>query len=137
MNAAFFDTNIIFYAASGGDMAKHETARRLLQSRRIVISTQVLMEIYASLLGKLKLAPVEARRWVDMVAQETVLAVEPADVIAALDTAQRFQISHWDALILRAAEKSGLDIVYSEDLNHGQMYGPVRVCNPFIEDFLA
>ncbi|MFC4725805.1 PIN domain-containing protein [Glycocaulis abyssi] len=137
MNAAFFDTNIIFYAASGGDRAKRETARGLLQSRRVVVSTQVLMETYASLLKKLKLTPDEARLWVDMVAQETVLAVEPADVIAALDTARRFEISHWDGLILQAAGKAGLSLVYSEDLNHGQMYGPVRVCNPFIEDFLA
>jgi predicted nucleic acid-binding protein len=68
VNAAFFDTNIIFYAASGGETAKRETARGLLQSRRVVVSTQVLMEIYASLLKKLKLTPDEARLWVDMVA---------------------------------------------------------------------
>jgi len=137
VNAAFFDTNIIFYAATRDGSSKWETARALLQSRRIVVSTQVLMEIYASLLKKLKLAPEQAREWVSLLARETVIAVEPGDVAAAFDNVDRYQISHWDALILQAAEKSGLDLVYTEDLNHGQMYGPVRVCNPFIEDFLA
>ena len=137
MNAAFFDTNVVFYAANRDDSSKWETARALLQARRVVVSTQVLMETYAALLRRLKLAPAQARDWVALLARETVAAVEPDDVRAALDTAERFQISHWDGLILRAAEKSGLDLVYTEDLNHGQMYGPVRVCNPFIEDFLA
>lgn len=137
MNAAFFDTNIIFYAAARDGSSKWEMARALLQSRRIVVSTQVLMEIYAALLKKLKLAPEQARNWAGMLARETVTSVEPDDVRAALEAADRYQISHWDALILQAAQKSGLDLLYTEDLNHGQMYGPVRVCNPFIEDFLA
>ena len=95
------------------------------------------METYAALTRKLKLAQSQARQWTEMLAQETVIAVEADDVRAALDAAQRFQVSHWDGLILKSAEKSGLDLIYTEDLNHGQMYGPVRVCNPFIEDFLA
>lgn len=137
MNAAFFDTNIVFYAAARDGSSKWETARGLLHARRIVVSTQVLMETYAALTRKLKLAQSQARQWTEMLAQETVIAVEADDVRAALDAAQRFQVSHWDGLILKSAEKSGLDLVYTEDLNHGQMYGPVRVCNPFIEDFLA
>jgi predicted nucleic acid-binding protein len=59
------------------------------------------------------------------------------DILQAIAIARRHDISHWDGLILVAAEKAGLDIVYTEDLNHGQTYGRVRVCNPFIEDFLA
>lgn len=137
MNAAFFDTNIIVYAAARDGSSKWETARALLQSRRIVVSTQVLMEIYAVLLKKLTLAPEQARNWVGMLARETVTSVEPEDVRAALEVADRYQISHWDGLILQATEKAGLDLVYTEDLNHGQAYGVVRVCNPFIEDFLA
>lgn len=137
MNAALFDTTIIFYAAARDGSSKWETARTLLQSRRIVVSTQVLMETYAALLKKLKLAPEQARDWVSLLARETVIAVEPGDVAAAFDNVDRFQISHWDGLILQAAEKSGLDLVYTEHLNHGRMYGPVRVCNPFIEDFLS
>ena len=55
MNAAFFDTNIVFYAAARDGSSKWEASRALLQARRVVVSTQVLMETYASLLKKLKL----------------------------------------------------------------------------------
>ena len=47
------------------------------------------------------------------------------------------RISFYDALIVAAALEAGCDTLYTEDLNHGQSYGSVRVCNPFIQDFLA
>lgn len=137
MNAAFFDTNLVVYAANPVGGAKGEMARQLLQTREIVVSTQVMMETYGALTRKIGFDAEAARRWIDTLADETVIGVEPDDVRAALASAERFKISHWDALILQAAQKSGLGLVYTEDLNHGQMYGPVRVCNPFIEDFLA
>ncbi|MGH9483108.1 MAG: hypothetical protein ACRD1L_13550 [Terriglobales bacterium] len=43
----------------------------------------------------------------------------------------RYAVSYWDAAILAAAEALGAHTVYSEDLNHGQRYGQVRVLNPF------
>ncbi|MCR9130342.1 MAG: PIN domain-containing protein [Alphaproteobacteria bacterium] len=139
MSAAFFDTNLIVYAADtdSADPDRRDLARHLLLNRTVTVSTQVLMELYAVLRRKLGYAPEAARDWIQILNRDTVAILTAADVIEAIDTARRFEISHWDALILRAAEKSGLDLVYTEDLNHGQMYGPVRVCNPFIEDFLA
>jgi predicted nucleic acid-binding protein len=37
----------------------------------------------------------------------------------------------WDSQIVAAAERLGADVLYSEDLNHGQTYGAVRCENPF------
>jgi predicted nucleic acid-binding protein len=45
---------------------------------------------------------------------------------------ERFGINYWDAAILAAAERLKAPIVYTEDLNHDQLYGPVRVVNPFV-----
>jgi predicted nucleic acid-binding protein len=42
-----------------------------------------------------------------------------------------YRISFRDSLILAAAESAGAEILYSEDLNHGQQYGNVRILNPF------
>lgn len=53
--------------------------------------------------------------------------------VRTLEMAMRYQISNWDAAILAAALESGCVLVYSEDLNHGQDYGGVRVENPFRE----
>jgi predicted nucleic acid-binding protein len=51
---------------------------------------------------------------------------------AALSTKARFQICYWDAAVLEAARAAGCDQVLSEDLNHGQNYGGIKVINPFV-----
>ena len=43
----------------------------------------------------------------------------------------RFKISYWDGAIIAAAEALGAETLYTEDLNDGQLYGSVRVENPF------
>ena len=43
----------------------------------------------------------------------------------------RWQTSLWDAMILAAAQTSGACELLTEDFNHGQQYGSVRVINPF------
>ncbi|MFN3546165.1 MAG: PIN domain-containing protein [Mesorhizobium sp.] len=139
MNAAFFDTNILIYAAdsAGPDADKRDRARLLMQSREVTISTQVMMEFYGVLRRKLAYGPDVATQWIETLQDEHVVSLAAADVVHAIKLSRRYDISHWDGLVLTAAERAGLDILYTEDLNHGQTYGSVRVCNPFIEDFLA
>jgi predicted nucleic acid-binding protein len=48
--------------------------------------------------------------------------------------AERYRIDYWDGAILAAAEALGAETLYTEDLNHGQLYGSVRVINPFRPD---
>jgi predicted nucleic acid-binding protein len=43
----------------------------------------------------------------------------------------RWQLSLWDGMILAAAKTSGAMELLTEDFNHGQDYGGVRVVNPF------
>jgi predicted nucleic acid-binding protein len=52
-------------------------------------------------------------------------------VRVAIEKSARYSISYWDAAVLSAAEALGCSLVYSEDLNDGQVYGTVRVKNPF------
>ena len=136
MNAAFFDTNIIVYAAdSAGE--KRDQARQLMRTRSIFISTQIMMELYSVLRRKLAYSADAAMQWVQTLQHDEVVTLSPNDVIQAIQTARRHDISHWDGLIVVATERAGTDLLYTEDLNHGQSYGKVRVCNPFIEDFLG
>jgi predicted nucleic acid-binding protein len=51
-------------------------------------------------------------------------------ILEAIDLEVRYQISFWDALVLQAANASGAEVLYSEDLSDGQTYGSVRVINP-------
>jgi predicted nucleic acid-binding protein len=52
-------------------------------------------------------------------------------IFGALDLGSRYQISFWNALILQAATSAAVGTLYTEDLSHGQSYGPIRVINPF------
>ena len=139
MNVAFFDSNIIVYAADPRpeNASKNVRARELMQSRVMKISTQVLMETFDVLVKRRLATRIRATEIVSNLADNDVMSVEPDDVLRAIDTASQYQLSHWDGLILRAAEKARAGILYTEDLRHGQAYGSVRACNPFIEDFLA
>ncbi len=72
----------------------------------------------------------ETRHLVQNYLSWEVVVNTPGSVIQALDIEARHRISFWDALIVQAAESSGVAIRYSEDLAAGQKYGSVRVINP-------
>jgi predicted nucleic acid-binding protein len=135
---AFVDTNVLVYAhdSFGGD--RFNRARELLATlwdeKRGVLSTQVLQEFCVNARRKAK-HPIgwdEVREAIrDYKNWETV--VNSADaVLRAMEVEQRYQISFWDAMIVQAAESAGCEVLYSEDLSHGQEYGGVLVVNPFL-----
>jgi predicted nucleic acid-binding protein len=55
-----------------------------------------------------------------------------ADVVRAVELRQRYKISWWDALVVNSANELGCEVLWTEDLNHGQRYGVVTVRNPFL-----
>ena len=75
---------------------------------------------------------IAAREWVRVIAMKPCQPITSEVVVAGIDHARRYQLSYWDGAIIAAAERLGARIVYSEDLNHGQTYGSVRVENPFL-----
>jgi len=134
----FVDTNILVYAHDRAAGLKQERARQLLESLwdsgQGVLSTQVLQELCINLRRKVAPPlPVNTIRGLiqDYMSWEIVVNT-PASVTQALDIEVRYETSFWDALILQAAESSGASVLYSEDLNAGQKYGPVQVINPLM-----
>ena len=132
----FLDTNILIYAAQGGrvEPEKREIARRIILQGRYGTSGQVLAEFYnvATRKGVRPLTPETAERWVRTLAKKPCQPIDQAIVRAGIAHARRYQISYWDGAIIAAAERLGARVLYSEDLNHGQTYGSVRVENPFL-----
>jgi predicted nucleic acid-binding protein len=60
------------------------------------------------------------------------MSLEPQDVTHAFAIGDRYAFSHWDALIVAVASRHGCDILYSEDMQDGQVIAPgLRVVNPF------
>jgi len=133
----FIDTNILIYAHETATGEKHRRARELLeqvwQEGKGVISTQVLQEFCVSVIRKSK-SPVsfaELSSAVRDLLKWEVVTNQAAGVLRALVIQERFAISFWDALLIHSAEIAEATILYSEDLSDGQVYGGVRVVNPF------
>lgn len=135
----FVDTNVLMYAHDTAAGGKREKAKALVaelwETRSGVVSTQVLQELAVNLRKKTK-KPLDAKATRDVVSDYLAwqVVVNGGDsILEALDLEGRYQISFWDALVVQAAQSSGADVLYSEDLSHGQKYGSVEVINPFLD----
>jgi predicted nucleic acid-binding protein len=136
MAKVFLDTNFLVYAIDNRDVAKRNTARRLLRNLEpessAVISTQVLQEFYVAATRKLGVAPSIARGVVRLLANFEVVTVTPPLVERAIDHSIAHQLSFWDALIMAAAEAGECDVAWTEDWQSGREVAGVRVVNPFL-----
>ena len=132
---AFFDSNIFLYMQSSADPPKQVRARELVEyygsSDRIVVSTQVVQEFFSVGSRKLALPREQLKQTVTNLLSYPLVLLGPSHIKKAIENEEQYQISFWDALILAAAESGGAEVLYTEDLNHGQQYGPVLVRNPF------
>jgi predicted nucleic acid-binding protein len=132
----FVDTNILMYAHDTSAGAKHERAKAIVEElwrhRTGVVSTQVLQELAVNLRRKAG-RPLDGKAVREIVTDYLtwqVVVNSGESILDALDLEARHRISFWDALVIRAAEASGAEVLYSEDLSDGQAYGSVRVVNP-------
>lgn len=108
-------------------------ANALIRGEDFGISGQVLIEFYNAVTtkGGRPLTPDEAFSWVERFARLPLVPVDAMLVMNAIVISQRYRLSHWDGAIVAAAEALGATTLYTEDLNHGQIYGSVRAENPF------
>ena len=135
-NKIFFDTNILVYSVDENDLQKKEIASQLLtdasSSKTGIISTQSLQEFYNVAVKKLKLSKLIAKEYVELFSSQlTVRQVTVPLILNAIDISIKNKLSFWDSLILSSANDNGCIIVYSEDLNNGQIVGGTKILNPF------
>lgn len=135
---AFVDTNILLYSYAPDHGEKHAAAKALVgelwADRSGVISTQVVQEFVVNL-SKHRSTPLDPKVVRDAaknLLEWTVVVNDGRSVLDAIDIQSRYRLSFWDALIVQATERAGVSTLYSEDLNHEQRYGKVRVVNPFM-----
>jgi len=133
----FFDTNILVYAFDAGAPAKRKKAVQLLSEHaaagEVLISTQVLQEFYVAVTRKLA-QPLPEESALAATRELTAFPTVNVDanlVLAAIRSSQEHRISFWDALIIEAARSGGASVLYSEDLNDGQIFDGATVKNPF------
>jgi len=130
----FFDTTILVYAFVQDDL-RSSTAERLLNNGGR-ISVHVLNEFVSVARRKLKMPWEEV---LDALAYIQALCPEPVAITtrthtAALRIAQRYGFHIYDSLVVAAAIDAGCSTLYSEDMQDGQIMGPITIRNPFASD---
>jgi predicted nucleic acid-binding protein len=130
----FVDTNVFVYAADASDPERQSRAAEVLrETPGIVVSTQVLNEF--SVVTTRKFTPPlpesVAEQVVQRMAQYVCVTIDPDLVLQAIRAGRRWQLSHWDALMIEAARRSACEVVLTEDLSDGSNFDGVRIQNPF------
>ena len=128
----FFDTSVLLYLLSN-DVRKADRVEALLAHCGI-ISVQVLNEFTVVALRKVGLPLLEIREILDTV--RAVCTVEPLTATThdrGMEICERYKFSFYDSVIVAAALIVGAKVLYSEDLQHGQVIDrQLRIVNPFL-----
>jgi predicted nucleic acid-binding protein len=133
----FVDTNILVYAHDASAGQKQSRAAHLIrdlwQSGEGCLSVQVLQEFYVTVTQKVAkpLAPEAAAQVIADLSVWHVHRPGVQDVLDAIRVQERYHTSFWDAMIIASALRLGCKEIWSEDLNPGQVYGELRVIDPF------
>ncbi|GAB6886537.1 PIN domain-containing protein [Desulfothermus okinawensis JCM 13304] len=137
---AFFDTNILVYLHDEGSPEKRSIAKELVSmwfpTGKMVVSTQVYQELYVVLTKKLR-PPLSSHIALEELKKlnlgvRTVVIIPPL-IFEAITIQKENKISFWDALIVSAAIYGRCKVIFTEDLNHGQIIKGVKIENPFLD----
>ncbi len=134
----FVDTNVLVHLVDATDPGKQNRSRELVgalvDEGTLVLSTQVLLELYATATRKLdpRLPEPVALQMVDGFSKCVVVPADGALVLRAVRRGQVARLSVRDAMIVEAALEAGCSRILSEDLHDGG-----RVGGPVIENAYA
>jgi predicted nucleic acid-binding protein len=136
----FLDTNILVYSFDEGATSKQKLSIQLIRkgidAKKGVISFQVVQEFLNVAFRKFK-APFTVRDaeqyFASVLRPLLTIQSSPALYLEGLRLGERYKIGWYDSLVVAAALEARCDILYSEDLQHGQRFEQLRVVNPFTE----
>jgi len=128
----FFDTTVLVYLIASGDPST-QVAEPLL-AKGGMISVQVLNEFANVATRKMRLSWQETERALTAIrafcGPPMSLAVATHD--SALHIAKRYRFHIYDSLIIASAIDAGCSVLYSEDMQHGQVINSLTIRNPFL-----
>jgi len=133
----FVDTNVLIFAYDLDAGEKHRKAKDAVQalwdSNNGVVSAQVLEEFYVNVTRKIP-QPLSKQQGLELIQDylswETV-GIHGGMVAEAAQMEEQLNISFWDAMIVVSAQRSGADLLLSEDFQSGRQFGSLMVQSPF------
>lgn len=135
----FVDANVLVYAFDASAGRKQRAAQTLLErlweTNNGCVSVQVLQEFFVTITKKVPrpLTVDDATARIRELAAWRVFTPTADDVLDAIGLHVKASIVFWDAMIVVAAAESGCDVLWTEDLNDGQVLRGVRIRNPFAD----
>ena len=134
----FIDTNILVYAHDATAGQKHETAKSLIQSlwysREGKLSIQVLQEFYLTITKKIAYpySTQEAAKIIEDLGAWHIHTPSVTNILGTIEIQTRYQLSFWDSMIIHSAVTLGCGVLWTEDLNNGQIIHQTTIRNPFL-----
>ena len=131
------DTNIWIYRHDARDLQKQIVARNLISTvRPLLIPWQVGCEFMAA---TRKLAPLgfdQTMAWAALIDMQTIaqsIMLPTTQLWLDAQTLQsRHSLSFWDALLVAACVRGGVQILYTEDMGAPRQIDALSLVNPFL-----
>lgn len=131
----FIDSNIWLYSFLRQDEEKRKTAKKLIKSSKrksTFVSTQIINEVCFNL-KKNSVPESEIKEILtSFYSDYKVIYFSEAIMYNASELREKYSISFWDSLVMAAALTRDCKILYSEDMQHGQVFeDKLTIKNPF------
>jgi len=135
----FIDTNILIYLFDTRDLAKHNASKKLIadlqKTSTLYISSQVVNEFSSAIINKISHPISQDRLGIYYDLFDDIFHISPLTMDNsrnAIRIKAQYGFSFWDSLIISSALESGCKILYSEDMQDGQIIEKIlAIKNPF------
>jgi predicted nucleic acid-binding protein len=130
----FIDTNVFIYYQRADNPQKQFIAKSLLENNNCVASTQVMSEIGNILTKKYPTLEKEIELFLqDITKLYEIVTVAKNLIFSAIKIHCKYKFSFFDSQIVAAALEANCNILYSEDMQDGQIIeNTLKIVNPFI-----
>ncbi len=140
MSGSFFlDTNVFVYSLDLQSPAKAKVAQDLIRlavdTEKGLVSYQVVQEFFHVALRRFaRPMPLSDCEQYLAITLRPLLAVQSSALLCgeALRIHSQHGVSWYDALLVAAALEAQCDVLYSEDFQHGRLFGDLKIVNPFV-----
>lgn len=134
----FIDSNVFIYAFLEGSIYEDKRDKTIalienLTEKAIIVSTQVLGEIYNTLNKKYKIDKKVIIEKLDILTATAIVESITLDTVKkSCELSLRNNYTYYDNLIISAALENNCSIIYTEDMHSGQIIdNTLKIINPF------
>jgi len=131
----FVDSNVVIYVYSQTEKDKQAKASDILTNYDCLVSTQVLNEYCNVCIKKNFISVFDIQKDINEILNNCgFYIVNETTISKALFVRNRYGFSYYDSLIVASALECECSILFSEDMQHGQIIeNKLKIVNPFLE----